>query len=315
MNLPELILAWSRLLRTNPKEILVLLRRCPYQYKHYQIPKRTGGLRDIYHPTPNLKAVQRWLVSNCFVNLPVHPSVHSYRKGIGIRKHASYHSHSNFLLRLDFSDFFPSVDSRWLEEFLLSHAQKGTLGIEPEAIPTVIRLVCRFNKNDDSLALTIGAPSSPILTNAILFEVDSIATERCAELSCRYTRYADDIYLSSCEKNKLCDAEKEIRRIFSEIAPQLRFNEQKTINTSKKGRRVVTGVTLTTDRKLSVGREMKRSVKTQVFLSLRGELPVGEKSRLCGLIAYIRDIEPDFYDSLCRKFGAESIDNLHRNSA
>lgn len=313
MNTQELFLAWIKLLRASPREIKTLIIRGPYQYKHYQIPKRTGGMRDIYHPTPNLKALQRWVASNLLCNLPIHQSVYSYRRGVGIRQHADAHVHSNFLLRLDFSDFFPSIDSEWLQDFLADQVRRGILGCDSEAVPILIRILCRYEKRDGSLALSIGAPSSPLLSNAILFDADNLASLRCAELGCLYTRYADDIYVSSREKCKLNEAEMAVRQIFAENTPRLHFNERKTVNLSKKARRVVTGVTLTPDRKLSVGRELKRSIKTRVYLSITDNLPVDELMQLCGLIAYIRDVEPAFYDSLCKKFGDGPIEKLYRS--
>lgn len=313
MNYAELILAWCRLLRAAPTDINVLLMRGPYQYKHYQIDKRTGGKRDIYHPTPNLKAVQRWLVSEHLSQLPVHDAVYSYRVGRGIRDHAQLHVHSNFLLRLDFKDFFPSISHDWILRFLLACSERGTLSLDARAIAAVMRVVCRFNKSDSSLALSIGAPSSPALSNAILFESDLAASARCAELNCVYSRYADDIYVSCRSKDVLNQAEQQVRDAFHQTAPNLRFNETKTLNVSKKNKRVVTGLTLTPDRRLSIGRELKRSIKTQVHLYTVGSLPVEDVPRLSGLISYVRDVEPAFFDALTTKFGSEQLDRLYRN--
>ena len=115
----DLILALARLLRASDEDIKKLVLTAPYQYKHYKIKKRTGGYRDIYHPTAGLKAAQRWLIANCFTNLMIHSSVFSYREGVGIRQHAMQHLHSNFLLRIDFKDFFPSIDQEQWDKKIL----------------------------------------------------------------------------------------------------------------------------------------------------------------------------------------------------
>lgn len=314
MNRDGFVAAWSRLLRASTEQIEILLKRGPYLYKHYQIPKRTGGMRDIYHPTPNLKAIQRWLVANCFSSLPVHDNVYSYRKGRCIRGHATVHLHSNFLLRLDFTDFFPSIDYDWLQLFLLNQVKSGALEISANAVPDILRMICRFDNRTESLALSIGAPSSPILSNAILFDADSTAAKRCAEMECIYTRYADDIYISTRDKDILAPAEKIVRDIFLECTPKLRFNEKKTLNVSKKSRRVVTGVTLASDRNISVGRKLKRQIKTEVFLWSNGTLQSEKTSHLCGLISFVRDVEPEFFESLCKKFGNTAMEKLFRNT-
>lgn len=315
MNYAELIQAWCRLLRATPQDIAVLLMRGPYQYKHYQIEKRTGGKRDIYHPTPNLKAIQRWLVAEHLSGLPTHDAVYSYRSGRGIRQHAQVHLHSNFLLRLDFKDFFPSITQDWLLQFLLRRSTEGALNLDARSIAACMRVLCRFNKFDQSLALSIGAPSSPSLSNSILFDADSQAYAQCEGLGCMYTRYADDIYVSSREKNVLGEAERMVRIAFAEHAPRLEVNEGKRINVSKKAKRIVTGVTLTPDRRLSIGREMKRSIKTLVYLHISGGLAPEELPRLCGLVSYARDIEPTFYKALEAKFGADRLQKLYRSES
>lgn len=315
MNNRDLIKAWASLLRVSEQDIVTLILRAPYQYKHYQIPKHTVGMRDIYHPTPNLKAIQRWLVQKLLHKLPVHDAVYSYRVGTGIRDHAIAHLHSNFLMRLDFSNFFPTINDAWLREFLLAKIDSGNLDVEPETIPLLIRIICRFSKHDKTMALSIGAPSSPMLSNAILFSVDEQARQRCSALDCIYTRYADDLYVSSRKPDCLRAANTELRKIVAEVAPRLRINEGKTTNVSKKTTRVVTGLVLTPDRKVSVGREMKRRIKTQVYLSASGGLSQDEFEHLCGLVAYVRDVEPSFFEALTAKFGEIVIQRLLRRSA
>lgn len=311
----KLIEALCQLLRATPAEVVTLIRRGPYQYKHYQIDKRTGGKRDIYHPSPNLKAVQRWLTSEYFSKLPVHDQVYSYRAGYCIRDHAKEHLHSNFILRLDFKNFFPSIDSRWVSSFLLENTQNKTLQLSEKAIQCIIRLVCRFNSADKSLALSIGAPSSPSLSNTILFRADSEAADHCSKLGCVYSRYADDIYVSSREKGVLNEAERLVRATFSNLAPRLSFNERKTLNVSKKSRRLVTGLTVTPDRKISIGRNLKRSIKTQIYLHTTGQLIPENLPRLCGLISYAHDVEPSFFEALSQKFGNETLESLYRNGS
>ena len=67
---------------------------------------------------------------------------------------------------------------------------------------------------------------------------------------------------------------------------------------------------ITPDRKLSVGRDRKRKIKTLLFLVKSGALEAERFSSLRGDIAYVRSIEPDFIDRLERKFGREFIHNF-----
>ena len=52
----------SRELGVPRKFIVNLARGASHEYKYYQIPKRGGGIRAIYHPSRRLKGLQRWLL-------------------------------------------------------------------------------------------------------------------------------------------------------------------------------------------------------------------------------------------------------------
>jgi RNA-directed DNA polymerase len=222
----DLIFALAKLLRASEEDIKKLILTAPYQYKHYKIKKRTGGYRDIYHPTAALKAVQRWLISNCFPHLMIHPSVFSYREGVGIRQHASQHLHSNFLLRIDFKDFFPSIDQSWVLDFFYQEVNAGRLPIQLETVPTLARLVCRFAKEEKTMALSIGAPSSPLLSNAILFTLDQTMDGYCRAHDCVYTRYADDIYISTKQPDVLSSVKDVLGSKLKELTPKLNINDK-----------------------------------------------------------------------------------------
>lgn len=295
--------ALSAYLRIKPPDFRQIVRTAPYRYRHYQIDKRNGGKRDIFHPTPELKAIQRWLVAKVLLNIPVSPSAMAYEKGCNIRDHARYHLKSNYFTKLDFSDFFPSIQLKWITRFL----NESLPDYDNEAINSIARLTCRWAGAEMPLALSIGAPSSPALSNRMMFALDTALFEVAEVRNIVYTRYADDIYFSTTEANMLQDFEREARKIILEITPELRLNEQKTLHTSRKRKVLISGVGITPTRKLSIGRSFKRSVRTQVFLWSTGNLPAENASKLRGLLNFANDIEPEFLASLHRKFGDDLI--------
>jgi hypothetical protein len=310
MNRAELISEVAKLLRTSAFGAEMLIKTAPNKYRHYTIDKRSGGTRDIYHPAPALKSVQRWLVSQVFQNIPVHDSVYSYVKGRNIREHASQHVRGNFFLRLDFVDFFPSIDDQWVSEFLLRRAGEGYVDLSPNAIPAVARLVCRKGVAPRPPSLSIGAPSSPAISNAILFDLDSILHQMCVNVNVKYTRYADDIYCSTRMPNVLRDVELNLRRVCADICPKLRINEQKTQRLSRKRRVLVTGLVVTSSRGISLGRRTKRRIRTQIYLWSENQLHGEQLAHLRGLLCYAQDVERSFVENLQAKFGVEVIDRL-----
>tara|TARA_R100000963_G_C4639069_1_gene102805 strand:- start:4 stop:939 length:936 start_codon:yes stop_codon:yes gene_type:complete len=288
-----------------PREKLsYICYQAPYSYKYYKIQKRDGGYRDIYHPSAELKVIQRWLSAKLFSELPLHDAAMAYRKGISIRSNAEAHSMSNFILRMDFKNFFPSIKRDDLTRFFVD--KRCLLGITEEEALQLSRVVSI--KDGDDYYLPIGAPSSPVLANAIMYDIDVSVSKYCAKNSIFYTRYADDLTFST----KKVDVLKYIPRVVEGILrdekyPTLSLNHKKTSFSSKKRTRRVTGVKITPEGNLSVGRDLKRKIRTMVYLHLKGELEVSDLSTLSGLISYVNSIEPDFIERLASKYGLNEI--------
>ena len=84
-----------------------IISRASHSYYHFTIPKKNGRSRDIYHPSQELKVLQRWLVKRLFLSLPLSRAASAYEEGCSIARNARQHIGNRFLLRLDFSHFFP----------------------------------------------------------------------------------------------------------------------------------------------------------------------------------------------------------------
>lgn len=249
------------------------------------------------------------MISGAIAGLPVHDSVFSYVNGKNIGMNAAEHISSNYFVRFDFADFFPSINGQVLRDFLQGSVGAGLINIDDVVISAVVRLACRAVE-EKGLALTIGAPSSPYLSNALLYEFDAAVNSEAAAAGVVYTRYADDIYVSSRGLAELGQFEERFRYLVADRLPFLRINEDKVQHLSRKRRVTVTGVNITPDRKLSVGRERKRKIRTLLYLVKSGALGAESFSSLRGDIAYVRSIEPDFMARLERKFGHQFVQNF-----
>ncbi len=308
MNYSEFLLELSKLLRTSSVEAERLIINAPHRYKHYKIPKRNGELRDIHHPSPALKAAQRWIANDLLSHLQVHDCVFSYRKGRNIAMHAAAHIESNYIVRLDFSNFFPSITGSVVRAFLLRENNRGNVDFDARTIEAIIRIACRYQKEGNKLVLSIGAPSSPHLSNVLLHSFDELMSRASQRRGGTYTRYADDIYISSRSKEVTALLEADFFEIAAETLPYLKINRQKTQHLSRKRRMSVTGVNITPQRRISIGRDAKRSLKTRVFLALQGTLPPEDIPALKGMLAHVAAVEPAFIAGLGRKYGIERIE-------
>ncbi len=290
----------SASLRIPASYIEGLAAKADHAYYEFTIRKASGGLRHISHPSRELKALQRWLQHNLIDTWPVHECAFAYRRGVGIRSHAAVHARSRYLLRLDTVDFFPSIGWRDVGEYL-SSLPRGTENWTAEDRRLFGRLVCR------KAQLTIGAPSSPGLSNALCFELDKQLVALAAEVGALYSRYADDLFFSAVERDCLWEVPDRVSALLDALdcPGNLRLNPAKTRHSSKKGRRQVTGLVLSSDDTVRIGRHRKRFIRG--LIHRWGTLSGEERSHLAGLLAFAIDVEPDFLNALVLKYGHERV--------
>ena len=268
-----------------------------YRYKEYKSPKKSGGERVIHHPARELKLIQDWLVHNVLHKLPVHVLATAYRKGSSIKMNADMHTANNYLLRVDFQDFFHSLTSADISSLLSRNPQIFPAVPDDKDIDFIKRILSRHG------ALTIGAPTSPLLSNAIMFDFDKEWSERAQSAQITYTRYADDLYFSTNQGNVLQSVLQGVEEYIKQItSPKLMINGRKTAFSSRKWRRLATGLVLTSDRKISIGRKKKRILKAWVNNLKFNRLTPAEVGTLRGWIAYLQAVEPLFVVALQRKY-------------
>ncbi|MBI5039645.1 MAG: RNA-directed DNA polymerase [Gammaproteobacteria bacterium] len=273
-----------------------------HRYKIYKIPKKTGGEREIHHPSRELKYLQRWLVDNVFAYLPVHEAVFSYRDGKSIRDLAKKHANSRYMLRLDFASFFPSIVGSDVVRLLKNNVGSVPISLTTHDLMDIRNIVCRFGR------LTIGAPSSPVISNAILFEFDNYIYSKCKQIGIRYTRYADDLIFSSQKTGVLSRVEADVIAALKHLpGPKLAINDKKTVFSSGKNRRKVVGLVITSEKKISIGRDKKRYVKSLVYKYINGILSADELVYLRGYLAFVNSVEPEFLAMLSAKYGSDKI--------
>jgi retron-type reverse transcriptase len=274
-----------------------LARTASHRYVAYKIKKRSGGEREIHHPSRALKAVQHWLLQNVLNKLPVHSLATAYQKGSSIRINAEMHVANNYILRIDFENFFPSLKGSDVVSVLKANQQVSSFLSSHEDLDFIRKIVCLED------ALTIGAPTSPLLANAIMFSFDTEWAQRARTLETTYTRYADDLYFSTNRPNILRDILLGLTQYLRENRqPQLQINDSKTAFSSRKRRRIATGLVLTSDRRVSIGRAKKRMLKSWVNKLKYQELNSEQIACLRGWIAYLRSTEPLFVAALQRKY-------------
>ncbi len=274
------------------------------RYKNYQIPKKTGGNRLISQPSKELKEYQRFIIKNIFSKLPIHSTVYSYQKNKNTKKMALLHKDSRYLLRIDFKDFFPSLKGEFIRKYLESKKHSLDIDLSTRDITLINMLVCKSN------ALSIGAPSSPIISNVLLYDFDEYMHTVSQEKSVTYSRYADDLYFSTKKPEILKEMLEEIEKYLQNYYIKLSINYKKNIYTSKKRRRIITGLNITTDGQISVGRKKKRYIKSLIYKYKQSSIEQKDLNYLKGYLSYLYSIEPEYLKNLEVKFSSDIIKQL-----
>ncbi len=157
-------------------------------YTTFRIPRRNGRERLIEAPTPTLKYIQRLIHESLTQVYGPHPSVHGFRSERSIVTNAKEHLGRQYVLNIDLEDFFPSITRKRIY---------GRLVAAPYSFnPKVANLIAALSTNFYG-RLPQGSPSSPVIANIVAAKLDDDLTKLCVSFHCRYTRYADDITIST----------------------------------------------------------------------------------------------------------------------
>ncbi|HBL4972089.1 retron St85 family RNA-directed DNA polymerase [Enterobacter cloacae] len=293
----------AHILSISEQDTLRLILNAPFKYRVYTIPKRTHGRRVIAQPTKVVKKLQKGFIS--LYNFPVHSRCMAYRKGLSIKHNAEMHLDNSYLLKMDLSDFFNSLTPKifwntWKEFWQLPD------GLEQRLIESII-----FWNNNSILTLSVGAPSSPAISNFCLYPFDEKLDKYCIEKGIAYTRYADDLTFSTKENNLLFILPSIVSGMLHDIfGGSLTINNKKTVFSSKAHNRHVTGITITNEGSASIGRERKRYIKHLLNKYKFNELNSNDINHLRGLLAFAFHIEPDLLTSLSNKYTHELLEKL-----
>jgi RNA-directed DNA polymerase len=234
------------------------------QYQIFKIKKRSGGFRIIAAPEGPLKYIQHRLhrVLECIYEPKA--AVHGFTAGCSIKSNAKEHLRTKWVLNVDISEFFPSINFGRVRGMFMANPYNCT----PQ-VATILAQICCVNNQ-----LPQGSPTSPIVSNMICARLDAHMNRLAASAKCRYTRYADDMTLSTFQTRFPKDIA-EIKLVEGETkcvpGPRLvrvvrrngfELNHSKIRLSSPSQRQEVTG--LVVNEKVNVTREFIREVRAML---------------------------------------------------
>jgi RNA-directed DNA polymerase len=174
-------------------------------YRRFTLPKRSGGERVISAPMKRLKRVQRWILDHVLEPVALPEPAHGFRTGRSIVSNAAPHARAAIVVNVDLRDFFPTVTYRRVKGLFgkLGYSEEvatvlGLLCTEPDIAETQLDGITYYVARGER-RLPQGAPTSPAITNALCRRLDRRIAGWAARRGFQYTRYADDLTLSTAD--------------------------------------------------------------------------------------------------------------------
>lgn len=276
------------------------------QYYEFKIPKRSGGLRTINAPLPEFKEALTQ-VKDIFekeIKCLPHDAAYAYVKGRStlnaVEKHKK--NNSNWYLKLDLQDFFPSCTPELiynqLKQLYPFYYVDGTVS---HWLRQIIEVCCLNG------GLPQGTPMSPLLTNLIMVPYDYIIEgilKRGLGDHFVYTRYADDIIISSKSNFDWMYMQTLIQL---NLAPIFKIKNQKTRYGSKAGSNWNLGLMTNKDNNITLGYQKKKLLNAMLnnFLKDFSNNVLWNKEdtyTLQGQLSYLKHIEPSYYNYIMDKY-------------
>lgn len=309
----------ASLLEINLQDLTYILYKKPENKKYisFEIPKKSGGKRQISAPTNSLKSLQRKtadLLQQCISEIEEitnkkNRACHGFRLDKSILTNAAEHRNRRFVFNIDLENFFPSITFPRIRGFLIADEN---LKLHPDVATIIAQIACLDSK------LPQGSPCSPVISNLIAGILDVHLARLARACGCTYTRYADDITFSTNKR----EFPKEIAVNLVDHAHQWKagrqlaglikksgfvLNASKTRMQYRTSRQQVTG--LVVNKKINAPQEYRRQVRAYVnslvnrgfyLVEKDGEQEEGSIPKLHGMLGFIHAVESVYRTDLQR---------------
>lgn len=278
-------------------------------YRTFNIPKRNGGYRTICAPKDNLMQqlrVLKALLENHFCVL-YHSCAYAYihnRSTLNcVQRHQQ--NHSKWFAKFDVSSFFDSINLQFTMH-MLSLIVPFNEFINDSVLRDVLSLAFLNN------ALPQGTPISPLISNIVMLPIDEYINNTLSSIRSDfvYTRYADDIIVSSKSWfDRIC-VRQCIMRAFNEFNAPFKLKHEKEKFMSSSNSNWCLGLMLNKDDRITIGHDTKKRFKSMLHHYICDRLngiyhDKHELETLSGTIAYYKMVEPDYINYIIYRYNTK----------
>lgn len=275
--------------------------------------------REIHIPNKRLKTFHSFLRFFLLDHLKTNNDVvFSYRKGVNTVDAVSKHAHSKYFFQTDIRNFFNSIDT----ELVISTIENNLTNTPIEDIQLYIEKITKTLTVNNFVP--VGFSTSPPLSNACLFDFDNKLQKYCLEQKLIYSRYSDDIIISSREKQSILDIDEYISQTLQTTTKgKLTINTSKNKHTQTGNKIKLLGMVILPNGKVSIDRKFKKDTEVKLhyylsdkkkFYELTGPDTNNTITKISGQLNYYNTIDPSYLDKLRKKYGATIVDMfLHKS--
>lgn len=281
-------------------------------YRSFKIPKRSGGLRQIDAPVDELMDALRDLkfILEKRMFSSYHTCAFAYIRGRcavdAVKRHQR--NKSKWFLKIDFHDFFGSTTNEFVLKMLSKIFPFNVIIARDKYVLENALSLCFLNGG-----LPQGTPISPTITNLMMIPIDHAIAKYCRNHSpslC-YTRYADDIIISSKTSFKWSEVQNDILKILSDFEAPFSLNTKKTRYGSASGRNWNLGVMLNKDNNITIGNGKKKIFKAMLFqfcTDYKNNEPwsIDDTAHLQGLRSYYEMVEGKNIENIVNKYSEKT---------
>lgn len=303
-------------------------------------------MRRIAAPSPALMRQQRWLVARVLHHAPRHPASMAFHKGSDIVEAARLHCGCHWLIKMDIQDFFESIHEPAVFNVFVELGYPRLLAFELTRLCTRVvplsqgkeedlprhslfhagrgpafynRALSEGAKGGEMMlplgSLPQGAPTSPLLANLVVRALDTRLAAIAADHDLVYTRYADDIALSTTRRDfSRKEAAEVIGKVLRELDHEgLRPHHAKTRLIPPGARKIVLGLVVD-GREPRLTREYRNKLRLHAHMlgtrsippsrhaaALRFRSVLSMRRHIEGKIVHARRVERDFANAIAQK--------------
>jgi hypothetical protein len=278
-------------------------------YETFHIPKKSGGLRRIDAPKPELMNALRNLktIFEEDFHALYHTSAFAYVKNRctvdAVKRHQK--NNSKWFGKLDLHNFFGSTTLDYVIKMFSMVFPFSEIVNFPNGEAELRKALDLAFLNG---GLPQGTPLSPLITNVMMIPVDYKLANAFRDFDKQrfiYTRYADDFIISSKVDFDVHRVEKLVVDTLHEFGAPFTINESKTRYGSSAGRNWNLGVMLNKDNEITVGHKKKRQFQSMLYNYITDKRkgiswPREDIQTMQGLHSYYRMVEPETIDAIVK---------------